>query len=73
LTLYQEIDPRGCAVSHEGGSLSLNVECPVVHADICAASRNVEQNYLRRSQNYKAGQIRRIAAQQFGCSTEPQR
>ncbi len=67
LNLYQQVDPQGCAVSRDGASLSLNVECPLVHNDICAASSNVEQNYLRRGKDYEAAAIRRIAATELGC------
>ncbi len=65
--LYQQVDPQGCAVSREGGSLGLNLDCPLVHGDICAASRNVERNYVRRGQDYEAAAIRRVAAEQLGC------
>jgi hypothetical protein len=44
--LYSRIDPSGCAVSREGGTLGLNVDCPLVHGDICTASRNVAATYL---------------------------
>ena len=67
IELYQQLDPGGCSVTREGGSLGLNVTCPFVHADICAASRNVEQNYRRRGQDYEAGAIHRVAAEQLGC------
>ena len=71
LDLYQQIDPQGCSISHEGGSASLNVDCPLVHGDICAASQNVENNYLRRGQTYEAGEIRRVATGQLGCPATP--
>ena len=73
LELYQQIDPRGCSISHEGGSPSLNVDCPLVHGDICAASQNVENNYLRRGQTYEAGEIRRVATDQLNCPATEQR
>jgi len=45
--LYGEIDPNGCSVTRQGGTPSLNPDCPLVHGDICAASRNVIGSYLR--------------------------
>ena len=60
--LYSEIDPQGCAVSREGGTQSLNVDCPLVHADICTASRNVAVKYLRTWQHFEAAAIRQTAA-----------
>jgi tetratricopeptide (TPR) repeat protein len=65
--LYSQIDPQGCAVSVEGGTRGLNPDCPLVHGDICAASRNVIGNYLRRGQQYEAAAIRKIAEQDLAC------
>jgi protein O-mannosyl-transferase len=68
--LYGQIDPSGCAVSRQGGSPTLNVECPMVHADICSASRDVIRSYLRKGQEFEAASIRRTAIQELGCSPE---
>lgn len=69
--LYGQIDPHGCAVSREGGAVSLNQDCPLVHDDICSASRNVIANYLRRGQHYEADSIRRIAQNDLHCALRP--
>jgi tetratricopeptide (TPR) repeat protein len=68
--LYSEIDPSGCAVSREGGTPGLNVDCPLVHGDICTASRNVAATYLRTWQYEHAAAIRRTAIQELGCAPE---
>ena len=68
--LYSEIDPSGCAVSREGGTSGLNVDCPLVHGDICTASRNVAATYLRTWQHEHAAAIRRTAIQELGCAPE---
>jgi tetratricopeptide (TPR) repeat protein len=68
--LYSEIDPSGCAVSREGGTSGLNVDCPLVHGDICTASRNVATTYLRTGQHAEAAAIRRTAIQELGCAPE---
>ena len=68
--LYSKIDPAGCAVSHEGGTASLNVDCPLVHGDICTASRKVAATYLRTWQHAEAAAIRRTAIQDLGCAPE---
>src|SRR5665647_486204 len=68
--LYSEIDPSGCAVSREGGTPGLNVDCPLVHGDICTASRNVAATYLRTWQHEHAAAIRRTAIQELGCAPE---
>jgi tetratricopeptide (TPR) repeat protein len=67
--LYGQIDPQGCAVTRQGGGASLNPDCPLVHGDICAASRNVIGNYLRRGQQFEADYIRKTAEQELGCAT----
>ncbi|MFY9727328.1 MAG: hypothetical protein WAJ87_17660 [Bryobacteraceae bacterium] len=66
--LYAQIDPQGCAVTRESGTPSLNPDCPLVHTDICAASRNVIANYLRRGQEVEATSIRRVAEQDLNCA-----
>jgi tetratricopeptide (TPR) repeat protein len=68
--LYAAADPSGCAVTHSAGGPELNLQCPLVHADLCSASRNVARNYLRRSQTSEAASIRRTAATDFGCSPD---
>ena len=67
---YSEIDPSGCAVSREGSTSGLNVDCPLVHGDICTASRNVAATYLRTWQHKEAAAIRRTAIQELGCAPE---
>jgi len=66
--LYAQIDPHGCAVTEQNGVPGLNPDCPLVHADICTASRNVIGNYLRRGQQYEADSIRKVAEQDLGCA-----
>jgi tetratricopeptide (TPR) repeat protein len=70
LELYMEIDPRGCAVSHDGGQPSLNLNCPMVHGDICTASRNIIGNLARGWRNFDADAIRRTAVASYGCAPE---
>lgn len=68
--LYGEIDPQGCAVGRLGGSPSLNLDCPLVHSDLCTASRNVMGNFLRRRQQFEADAIRKVAVGELGCAPE---
>ncbi len=68
--LYSQVDPAGCAVSREGGTSGLNVDCPLVHGDICTASGNVARTYLRTWQHAQAAAIRRTAIQELGCAAE---
>jgi tetratricopeptide (TPR) repeat protein len=68
--LYGKIDPQGCSISHEGGQLSLNIECPLVHGDICTASRNVAAGYDRGGMSSDAAFIRGVALRDLGCAAE---
>ncbi len=68
IELYRQIDPQGCAVTRQAGAPSLNPDCPLVHSDICSASRNVIANYLRRGQQFEADSIRQVAKQDLGCA-----
>jgi tetratricopeptide (TPR) repeat protein len=65
--VYGKIDPTGCAISHQGGQPSLDLACPLVHNDLCAASRNVAGSLLRRGQKSEAAAIRQVAVEQLGC------
>jgi tetratricopeptide (TPR) repeat protein len=68
--LYGEIDPRGCSISRGSGPPSLNLDCPLVHGDLCAASRNVIGTFVRRNQQLEADAIRKAATAELGCSAE---
>jgi tetratricopeptide (TPR) repeat protein len=68
--LYGAIDPQGCAISREGGSAGLNIDCPLVHGDLCAASRNVVAAYRRHGQEYEAASIRRTAIDDLHCAAD---
>ena len=70
VALYGQIDPDGCAVSPQAGSVGLNPDCPLVHGDICTASKNVAGNYVRRGQHLEAAAIRRIAIEDLGCAAQ---
>jgi hypothetical protein len=65
---YTAADPFGCSVTRTTNGPELNVNCSVVHADLCAASRNVAGSYLRHGQSAEADAIRRTAATDFGCT-----
>ncbi|MGP8247134.1 MAG: protein O-mannosyl-transferase TMTC1-related protein [Bryobacteraceae bacterium] len=68
--LYSAIDPSGCAVVHSGAGPELNINCPLVHADICRASRNVAANYVQKGQTTEAAAIRRTAAVDLDCAAD---
>jgi hypothetical protein len=63
LELYKLIDPGGCSVK----GASLNLQCALVHDDLCAASRNVARELQRRNQESAAEQTRNSAVTDMGC------
>ncbi|HTM49596.1 MAG TPA: DUF1736 domain-containing protein [Bryobacteraceae bacterium] len=67
LELYKLIDPGGCSVR----GASLDLQCPLVHDDLCAASRNVARELQRRNQESAAEQTRRSAVTDMGCLATP--
>jgi len=66
--LYEQIDPHGCAIQRQAGVASPNPDCPLVHNDICAATRNLIGNYLRRGRQSEAASVRSMAEQDMGCA-----
>ncbi|HEY1221283.1 MAG TPA: glycosyltransferase family 39 protein [Bryobacteraceae bacterium] len=66
--LYEQIDPHGCAIQRQAGVASPNPDCPLVHNDICAATRNLIGNYLRRGRQAEAASVRSMAEQDMGCA-----
>jgi tetratricopeptide (TPR) repeat protein len=69
--LYQRTEPQSCAVRNVGGALSLNLDCPLVHSQLCTASRNVALLYRQRGQDSLAAGIVRVAIGDLGCPAEP--
>jgi tetratricopeptide (TPR) repeat protein len=61
--LYAAADPGGCAVQQG----QLNVQCPLVHEDVCRASGNVIGVYRRRGQTREAEALRQTAVGELGC------
>jgi protein O-mannosyl-transferase len=69
LKVYQDFYPDSCAVSQSNGPSSINMECPLVHGQLCAASRNVALDYQARGRTQKATTTARTAITQLGCPT----
>ena len=68
--LYQRTEPESCAIRNVGGSVSLNLECPLVHSQLCAASRNVALLYHRQGRDSMAAGTVRSAIGDLGCPAE---
>jgi tetratricopeptide (TPR) repeat protein len=45
VTLYRETAPQSCALNQTETGAGLNVNCPMVHTQICQATRNVSTLY----------------------------
>src|SRR5574341_1127906 len=44
--LYAEIPGGGCAIDEQGGALKLNLACPRLRNDICAAAADLAQAFM---------------------------
>jgi hypothetical protein len=43
--LYRQTDPQSCAVRESGGGRAIDMDCPLVQEDICAAFRDLSRDY----------------------------
>jgi tetratricopeptide (TPR) repeat protein len=68
--LYQQTEPGSCALRNAGGSVSLNLDCPLVHGQLCTASRNVALLYRQRGQEATAASTVLSAIHDLGCPAE---
>jgi hypothetical protein len=68
--LYARLDTGGCSVTGGEGGSALNPDCSRVHADICAASRNIASTYDHRGQPLEAAQVRKRGIEYLGCAPE---
>ena len=67
--LYQRTQPDSCALHYVGGSRTINMDCPLVKENLCAAMGNVARLYAavgRRQEARTAG----IARTVMGCPAE---
>ena len=65
------MDPGSCAVRQVGGSTNVNLECPLVHEDVCAGARNAAAYYLEVNKRPQAVQIAHTAISDLGCPADP--
>ena len=68
--LYQRTEPQSCAIRNVAGSVSLNLDCPLVHSQLCTASRNVALLYHQEGQDPLAAGTARGAIGDLGCPAE---
>src|SRR6185437_11361820 len=63
MQLYREKNPQSCAIKGSG----IDMSCPLVHDQVCTASRNIAQWYGRAGQVAKAQATAQAAVQRMGC------
>jgi hypothetical protein len=68
--LYLQTDLRSCALKKTGGTARLDLTCPLVHDQFCAAARNAVQLYRQRGDGPNAASVRRKAVGPLGCAAE---
>ena len=66
LELYRQNAPDSCAVA----ASNINMECPLVHNQLCTASRNVARSYSQNGQPEKAAATARGAVESLGCPAQ---
>jgi hypothetical protein len=67
--LYRQTAPASCAI-RGGGAANVNLDCPLVHGQLCEASHNVAVAYNQNGQAAKALATARTAVQGLGCPVE---
>jgi tetratricopeptide (TPR) repeat protein len=68
--LYQETEPQSCALDHGGTGVSLNLNCPLVHQQLCAAARNVVEMFTAMRDPASASATAQNAIRGWGCAAE---
>jgi tetratricopeptide (TPR) repeat protein len=67
---YRETAPMSCALLSAGGSVNLNLRCPLVHDQLCGASKHLVERYRQSGQGAAAGGAAAIAVRSLGCPAE---
>lgn len=66
--IYRQKAPDTCAISK--GTNNINLECPLVHDQLCAASRNIAVSYAAAGRQAKAAETARTAIQSLACPAQ---
>lgn len=70
VSLYGQIDPKGCAVEAVNGGSSLNMNCAAVHQHACSAWRNVAVRNIDQARPQQARMMASYAVNALGCAPE---
>jgi tetratricopeptide (TPR) repeat protein len=68
--LYQETAPQSCALNHTATGVSLNLNCPMVHAQFCTASHNIVEMFTQMRDPASASAVAQNAVRSFGCPAD---
>jgi len=68
--LYQETEARSCALNRAGTGVELNLNCPLVHSQLCAASHDMVEMFTRMRDPVSASATAQNAVRGFGCAPE---
>jgi hypothetical protein len=68
--LYQETEPRSCALNQGAAGVSLNLNCPLVHTQLCTAAHNVVAMFAAMSDPASASATAQNAVRNWGCPAE---
>ena len=68
--LYSKSEPQSCAVRRGPAGASLELGCPVVHEELCAAARNVTIRNATSGRRDEAVATARTAVQEMGCPAQ---
>jgi hypothetical protein len=67
---YRETAPLSCALTSAGGSVSLNLGCPLVHDHLCGASQHLVERYRQPGHKAQADAVIASAVRTLGCPAE---
>ena len=70
IKLYRQNATQSCAIRRSGGKIGPNFECPMVHKQFCAASRNLTRRYSEMGKASVASSTAARAVSEFGCDVE---
>jgi tetratricopeptide (TPR) repeat protein len=65
--LYRSTAPESCALNRTGAAATINLNCPLVHDQMCTASTNMVAMLTAMHDPASAGAIAQNAAQNYGC------
>ena len=67
---YKQTAPASCALAGNGAGAAINFGCPMVHEQLCLASRNVAILYHRMQRDRDAAATATGAVSSLGCPAE---